>query len=145
MPTGVYKRPDPEARFRAKVQVDEATGCHVWTAASNNFGYGVFKIMSRNIGAHRFAYELVHGSIPEGLELDHLCRNHACVRVDHLQAVTHRENVLATGALSPPAHQSRQTHCKRGHELAGGNLVREGEKRRCRTCANARRRKKAAA
>ena len=75
--------------------------------------------------AHRFYYEREYGPIPEGLEIDHLCRNRKCVRPDHLEAVTHRENVLR--GVSPPALHARKIHCPQGHLYEDG-------KRRCREC-----------
>ena len=70
--------------------VDEKTGCWVWQRAKSKLGYGRF---GTNGGlAHRIYYERENGKIPDGLELDHLCRNHSCVNPSHLEAVTHREN-----------------------------------------------------
>jgi len=83
--------------------------------------------------AHRLSYEELVTEIPSGLELDHLCRNPACVNPWHLEPVPHRVNVLR--GVSPNAMRARQTECKRGHPLAGENLhvTREGY-RRCKTC-----------
>lgn len=79
--------------------VDKSGECWVWTAAPNNrsdgTGYGRFTVShkpNRRMLAHRYAYEELVGPIPEGLELDHLCRNTACVRPDHLEPVTMSEN-----------------------------------------------------
>ena len=74
--------------------------------------------------------------VPEGMELDHLCRNRACINPNHLEAVTHRENCLR--GASPPAHFARQTHCVNGHAFDETNtyLRHDGQgKRKCRTCA----------
>ncbi len=73
-------------------KVDKTPACWLWTDTPNHDGYGRFKA-DRKIMAHRFAYEEANGPVPEGLELDHLCRNRLCVRPDHLEAVTHTENV----------------------------------------------------
>jgi hypothetical protein len=73
--------------------------CLDWLGALDRKGYGAFGIGSmrdgtrRTVRAHRFAYEATHGPVPKGLELDHLCRNRRCVRVEHLEAVTHAENL----------------------------------------------------
>lgn len=73
--------------------VDEETGCWVWQLSVDRNGYGVVKVDSRTRKAHTIAYERVYGSVPDGLELDHVCRNRRCVNPDHLEAVTHTVNV----------------------------------------------------
>ena len=86
--------------------------------------------------AHRVVYEILVGPIPVGLELDHLCRNRACVNPDHLEPVTTRTNLLR--GYSPWACRARQTHCKRGHEFTPENTYGTGDGRRyCRTCRRA--------
>jgi len=67
-----------------------STACFVWQGAMTGLGYGKF---GGNRMAHRIAYQRAYGAIPEGLELDHLCSNPACVRPDHLEPVTHVENL----------------------------------------------------
>lgn len=108
-------------------------GCHIWTGATNG-RYGLFFVSKASPGsafryAHRWAYERDRGPIPDGLELDHLCRNPICVNPAHLEPVTSRENNLR--GLSPAAIHARKTHCPQGHAYSGVN--KRGE-RVCRTC-----------
>jgi hypothetical protein len=120
-------------RFWSKVQKSDT--CWLWTAGQNGQHYGMLRRDGRMVSAHRVAYELTVGPIPKGLQLDHLCRTPPCVRPDHLEAVTPKENCLR--GISPAARQAKQTHCIRGHPLSGANLYlqpsRPGE-RHCRTC-----------
>lgn len=117
-----------EARFwRSVVKGDE---CWLWTGALNFGGYGRFFVSSegqRETVAHRFAWFCAGRQIPDGLVLDHICRNRRCVRVDHLRCVTMRENVLCGVGIT--ANNSKKQTCHLGHELTpcrGG--------RHCRTC-----------
>lgn len=89
--------------------------------------------------AHRSAWEAAHGPIPKGLEPDHLCRDRACINTEHMELVTHRENILR--GESPQAKNARKTHCPLGHPLSGANLrVERDGRRRCRACYRVRRR-----
>lgn len=85
---------DDAARFWAKVEKSE--GCWLWIGTGNRSGYGHFSIRGRGgrakVGAHRFAYELAVGPIPDGLTIDHLCFNTSCVNPDHLEPVSQAEN-----------------------------------------------------
>lgn len=107
-------------------------GCLIWMGHRIRTVYGVFKVANRSRRVHRVAYEVWVGPIPDGLEIDHLCRNRACIEPSHLEAVTHRENI----ARSVPA---RVTHCPSGHEYTEENTLvttndRGYRRRRCRTC-----------
>lgn len=126
----------PEERFWAKV--NKTDSCWLWTASKNGSGYGQFWDGTRFFYAHRFSYELLVGPIPEGLELDHLCRVHACVNSMHLEAVSHRENTLrGTGAS---ARNAARTHCAHGHLFDETNTIHDRAKgwRSCRECRQAR-------
>jgi hypothetical protein len=91
--------------------------------------------------AHRFAYELFVDEIPDGLTLDHLCRNPRCVNPGHLEPVTQRENTLR--GISPVAVNAAKTHCKHGHLLDEANTyMTNAGSRQCRTCNRLRMRRR---
>jgi hypothetical protein len=130
---------DYEARFWSKVDMQPG-GCWEWTASRKNTGYGQFMKTTGNLVlAHRLAYELVHGSVPEGLHLDHLCRNRGCVNPAHLEPVTNRENTVRgmAGEVNA-ARMLAKTACKYGHPYTEANtrITPQGW-RACRACARA--------
>ena len=112
------------------------TPCILWSGVINPNGYGRVWDGKRHWNAHVLEWERVNGPVPEGMELDHLCSSRACVNVEHLEPVTHRENLLRS-PNTLAGRNARKTHCPRGHEYAGSNLViRRG--RKCRACDRAR-------
>lgn len=118
--------------MRPRCQTDwRQTPCILWKRAMAH-GYGAQYIGGKTRYAHIVAYEAKNGKVPHGLELDHLCRNTSCINPDHLEAVTHRINILR--GLGPTAENARKTHCFRGHLLEGDNLVLREGMRRCRIC-----------
>lgn len=124
-----------EERLFPKV---DATGiCWLWTGAKNRGGYGVINRGRRfgTVVVHRAVWELLVGPIPEGTELDHVCRVRACCNPDHLEPVTRAVNV-ARG--SQRAGAPRKTHCKSGHRFTPENTLPNGDHgRACRECVNA--------
>lgn len=129
---------------------DPESGCVVWQATLSNEGYGAFnwKCGDRVIyTAHRISYHVLNGTVTPGLVVDHLCRNRACIRPDHLDLVTQRENVLRS-PIAPGAINAAKTHCPQGHEYTPENtyiqLPRPGRMatgRLCKTCTASRSRR----
>jgi hypothetical protein len=110
-------------RFMSKVEKTQ-DGCWNWTGAVAPGGYGKFNVEKKKIrkcfNAHRWSYEHFKGSIPNGLTLDHLCRNRRCVNPDHLEPVTIGENLLRGNGVS--GVNARKTHCPKGHPLILGHF-----------------------
>jgi hypothetical protein len=143
LPPKVRVSGTPEVRFLAKVNKNsgvigarsELGECWTWAACIQRGGYALFGIKAgESVTAHRFGYELWIGPIPEGLELDHLCRVRHCVRPDHLDPVTGKIN-QERSPVSPAGINGRKTKCIRNHELSGDNLFVDSQgKRQCRIC-----------
>lgn len=130
-------RPVTQERFRTRVNVDPETGCWLWTGNLTNTGYGAYQIKRNGKfirGAHRVAYFLFVGPIPDGLQLDHLCRVRHCANPAHLEPVTSQENTLRSPFTMASRWASR-THCGYGHEFTPENTyVPPKGGRACRTC-----------
>lgn len=99
---------------------DKPDECWEWPGPKDVRGRGLVYHDGKRRKAHRVAYEMLVGPIPEGLEPDHLCRNLACFNPRHLEPVTHAVNSLRGEGL--PAKNARKTHCDHGHPLSGSNL-----------------------
>jgi len=119
------------------------SGCWLWLGSERSNNYGCFCKNGGNYPAHRASYEIYVGPIQDGLVIDHLCRNTWCVNPDHLEPVTRLENLMRgfrplkqpRGFYCGPRHNLNKTHCARGHELSGSNLlVRKCGRRQCREC-----------
>lgn len=121
----------PVERFWLKVERGTGDQCWNWLGAKNSYGYGNFWTGTVYTAAHRFSYELEHGSRPDDV-LDHLCRNRGCVNPAHLESVTNRENILRGEA--PAALNARKAHCPAGHPYDYVRVTRYGSGRDCKTC-----------
>ena len=118
-------------RFWSKAE--KTDGCWLWTAATQKGGYGRFRLNGRLECAHRVSYELTKGDIPEGLQIDHLCRNASCVNPDHLEAVSQQENIKRGEA---GLYLKERTHCPSGHEYSSENTYVDPKGHRfCRKCS----------
>ncbi len=126
-------------KFLERVNVSD-NGCWQWRLALDSGGYGQLEEHGRIFSAHRLAYELFKGPIPQGLTIDHLCRNRGCVNPDHLEVVTMRENIIR--GISFAAVNARASHCIKGHpfDLFNTYFLPEGG-RECRMCAIERKRR----
>lgn len=111
--------PDILDLFPKYVIPEPNTGCWLCTAANNQRGYGRIRIADgRMVTAHRYSYEISVGPIPDGLELDHLCRQTCCVNPDHLEPVTPFENGRRAGIS---CEIERNFHCRKGHKRTSEN------------------------
>lgn len=126
------RRTPPEERFWKFVQVGD---CWLWIGSLNASGYGQFNPGGRGrpVRAHRWAWEHLVGPIPEGLHIDHLCRNPPCVNPDHLEPVTPAENTRR--GHHPSVRTRRSGTCRRGHVLAEVGVERvSATSYTCRAC-----------
>jgi len=131
-------------RLLAKVDFDgplpehhpELGQCWIWTASHYRDGYGAFGVGRKVRAAHIVSYILLIGEVPDGLQLDHLCRNRGCPNPWHLEPVTHIENIRRGDA---GGYLKRRTHCPQGHEYTPDNSIHlpNGTKN-CRECHRAR-------
>lgn len=141
MPTGVYPRTDNNAmsRFLSRIQLTP-NECWEWTGTLDSGGYGQISIHSKHVLVHRFAYECLVGIIPDGLQIDHLCRNRRCVNPAHLELVTHQENCRrGDGGETSGLQQRSKTHCPQGHPYDSVNTYHRPDGwRDCKICRRTR-------
>lgn len=126
----------PIERFMKFVEV-QPDGCWKWTGHIDSEGYGRFKLNGRWRLAHCVSHEIHKGNVPDGLEIDHVCRHRWCVNPDCLEAVTHAENMRRGVANAVPSSMARmaKTICKQGHALTPDNIYWTKERhRKCRAC-----------
>lgn len=116
-------------RDRFLCYVEKTDHCWNWIGTKCANGYGRFSLKQLGVQAHRYAYTEFVGPIPDGLEIDHTCRNRACVNPAHLEPVTHKVNVLRS-PINPIAVAANQEVCAEGHQL---ETLRNG-RRRCFIC-----------
>lgn len=134
-----------KARFFMKVRVSPDDACWEWLAGLNTHGYGKFRLGRSSIQAHRVAYRLLVGEIPDGMHLDHECHNadtecnagrqcphRACVNPAHLTPKPPRDNILA--GRTPSSLNAVKTHCPQGHAYDELNTGHTGGRRICRAC-----------
>lgn len=112
-------------------KIEWTNSCWLWTASITHNGYGRFWVLDKMRRAHIVSYTWFIGEILEELELDHLCRNPICVRPDHLEAVTHLENIRR-GDIG--LYESSKLYCKKGHSYDSENTYRWRNKRQCNIC-----------
>ena len=127
------------ARFMRKVVVDPS-GCWLWTSSTNGM-YGKFSFGSHRVYAHRVSYQHHVGPMPEGYTIDHLCKVKLCVNPEHLEAVTHHENLRRAGSWKALSqyHRPDQTKCGAGlHDWIPANWKKHGDGVKCRLCHNQR-------
>jgi hypothetical protein len=124
-----WKSVTPAMRLEAGFIPEPNTGCWLWLGSGNQYGYGRMLINRQSFLAHRVSYEIHKGPIPDGLELDHLCRVRCCVNPDHLEPVTHEENVRRGGRML-------NTACPSGHPFSPENTWINPKTgwRQCRKC-----------
>ena len=123
----------PALRFT--MQFAKRKSCWEWIGPITSRGYGAFYANKKLIYAHRFSFELFIGKIPDGLQIDHLCKNVRCVNPGHLKACTSRENNLRSD--SPSARNAKKHSCYKGHRFTKKNTyyTTKGGFRICRTCS----------
>lgn len=118
---------DMSDRLMTHIVLNPATGCWHWTGYVRKAGYGIINIRRNGKNyprhAHRVAYETFRGPVPEGMQVDHLCRRRDCINPSHMEVVTPGENTRR-GIVAEVQRQrhAKRTHCKNGHLLSADNV-----------------------
>jgi hypothetical protein len=128
--------PGATTRLLAKVDTTDPQRCWIWQGAQSKEGYGHFRLYPFTEQAHRVAYWAFIGPIPDGLEIDHLCRQRACINWRHLEAVTKYQNMIRGEGLC--ARYARRVACKHGHPYTPESVYLYRGARLCRICMRAR-------
>jgi len=136
----------------ARISPCPNTGCWLWAGSVKSNGYGQVggKFRIKKCHVHIAVFEHLHGPVPKGLELDHLCRVRSCCNPDHLEPVTRQENcrrspMLRAWAVRQQERQKAKTRCKHGHPFDEANTRhRPRGSRDCRACGRIRAKNKAA-
>ena len=123
-------------------RIDASGDCWEWTGPTDKRGYARVCYKGTLFYVHRLMWTVLVGAIPEDRYIDHLCRNTSCVNPDHLEVVTHAENVRRGMTGKVNHRNSRKTHCPQGHPYSGKNLwVSKDGHRQCRRCHRERERR----
>ena len=123
-------------RFWRMVTPEPNSGCWLWLGAGSEDGYGHFHMQDLNlVMAHRAAWMLLVGPIPDGLQLDHLCRVRCCVNPAHLEPVTPKVNLERAWWPKGRGGSEKWETCLRGHPLSGIRRAKGSQRRACRECA----------
>lgn len=130
-------------RFWSNVSATSAEGCWKWNGPISVYGYGrlmesIGNRKTKQLMAHRFAYEQVIGKIEEGMTIDHVCRNKSCVNPAHMEVVTRGENSIRSHSKNMMA--MRENCCTKGHKIEKENVIKETRKNgkerfRCKICS----------
>jgi len=132
--------------FLDLISPEPNTGCWLWIGCWDRCGYGKFRSRTKETLAHRFSYRYFVGEIPPETEIDHKCRTRCCVNPNHLQLVSHAENVRLGIRVRTRHRNGRKTHCLRGHSLSGDNVFQETYNgttmRKCLACRKIRQNKR---
>lgn len=114
--------------------------CWLWARLVDWNDYGVVVVSGLHKKAHRVVYEALVGEVPQGLELDHLCNIKRCINPNHLEAVTHKENIIRSFKRGRGAGRTHGDNlCMRGHMLSKDNIYEStsptgGYIRTCKVC-----------